>query len=168
MGTQNTGKRLFAVIGDPCELAAVVVEETWGEAYASSGGNICKGRVVIRTIEIPNLSSVYQSAVDSLQRRRRTAAYHQGTSIEILFPDDVLPGKRIAPVRNQIDAAFKQLMDGNAGDLFCLLSQREQDIDLVPQKRLDSAFVVSAKSRMASGRKYTACRTMRPMEMLSR
>ena len=141
MGTQNTGKRLFAVIGNPCELAAVVVEETRSEAYAFSGGNICKGCIVIRTVEIPNLSSAYQSVLDSLQRRRRTTAHHQGAPVEILFPDDVLSGERVGSVRDQIDAAFKQLMDSDPGDLLRLLPQREQDICFIPQKRLDAVFI---------------------------
>ena len=142
MGTQNAGKALCAVIGDPGELAAVVVQKARGETYASSGGNIRQGRIVVRTVEIPDLPGIDQSVLDGLQGGRRTAAHHQAASVEILFMDEILPGKRIRSVRDQINAAFKQLMDGNAGDLFRLLFQCEQDIDFIPQKGLDPVFIL--------------------------
>ena len=96
---------------------------------------------MIRTVEIPDLPGVDQSVLDRLQRGRRTAAHHQGASVEILFPDDILSGERIVFVRDQIDAAFKQLMDGDPGDLLRLLLQRKQDIDLIAQKGLDAVFI---------------------------
>ena len=107
MGTQNTGKRLFAVIGDPCELGAVVVQKTGGEAYASSGGDIRKSRIVVRAVEIPDFPGIDQSVLDSFQRRRRASADHKGASVEVLFLNDILPSERIGSVRDQIDAAFK-------------------------------------------------------------
>ena len=124
MGTQNTGKRLFAVIGDPSKLAAVVVQKTGGEAYASSGGDIRKSRIVVRAVEIPDFPGIDQSVLDSFQRRRRASADHKGASVEVLFLNDILPSERICSVCNQIDSAFKQFMDGNPGNLFCLRSDR--------------------------------------------
>ena len=58
MGTKNAGKALFAVIGDPGKLTAVVIQKTGSQADASSGGNIRKGRVVIRAVEIPDLPGI--------------------------------------------------------------------------------------------------------------
>ena len=115
MGAKDTGKRLFAVIRDPGELTAVVVQETGGEAYASSGGNIRQRRIMIRTVEIPNLPGIDQSMLHCLQRGRRAAANHQSASVEILLLNDILPRERICSVCDQIDAAFEQFMDGNAG-----------------------------------------------------
>ena len=68
VGTKHTGKRLFAVIGDPGKHAAVVVQKTGGETDASSGSDIRKGCVMIRTVEIPDLPGIDQSVLDSLQR----------------------------------------------------------------------------------------------------
>ncbi len=142
MGTQNAGKCFFAVIGNPGKLSAVVVQETGSEAYAFSGGYICQGRIMIRTVEIPDLPGIDQAVLDRFQRGGRAAPDHQGTSIEVLFANDVLFSERIGPVGDQIDAAFKQLMDGNAGDLLRLLLQGKQDIDFVPQKGLDAVFIL--------------------------
>ena len=142
MGTQNTGKRLFAVIGDPGKLAAVVVQKTGGEAYASSGGDIRKSRIVVRAVEIPDFPGIDQSVLDSFQRRRRASADHKGASVEVLFLNDILPSERIGFVCDQIDAAFEKLMDKNAGDLFSLLSQCKQDINFISQKGLNSVFIL--------------------------
>ena len=64
MGAKDTGKRLFAVIGDPGELTAVVVQETGGEADASAGGNICQRRIMIRTVEITDFTGADETVWD--------------------------------------------------------------------------------------------------------
>ena len=97
---------------------------------------------MIRTVEISDLSGIDKPVLDCFQCRRRTAADHQCASVEILFVNDILPGERICSVCNQIDAAFKQFMDGNPGNLFCLLLQRKQDICLIPQKGIDTVFIL--------------------------
>ncbi len=97
---------------------------------------------MVRAVEIPDLPGIDQAVLDRFQRRRGTAANHQGASVEILFLNDILPGKRISSVRDQINAAFEQLMDGDPGDMLCLLLQREQDIDFIPQKGLDPVFIL--------------------------
>ena len=129
-------------------MTAVVVQKTGGKAYASPGGNIRKGRIVIRTVEISDLPGIDQSMLNRFQRRRRTSANHQGASVEILFPDDILSSKRIVPVRDEIDAAFEQFMDSDPRDLLRLLLQCKQDIDFISQKGSDSVFILEYRREL--------------------
>ena len=76
------------------KLIAVVVQKTGCEAYAPSGGDICKGRIMVRTVEAPDLPGIDQAVLDSFQRGRRPAR-HQCASVEVLFAYDIFPGKQI-------------------------------------------------------------------------
>ena len=142
MRAKDTGEGFLAVKGYPRELAAVIVQKTGRQADASSGGHVGKGRVMVRTVEILYPPGADQPMLHRLQRRRRAAAHHQGASIEIFLPDEILFRQRICFVRDQIDAAFKQIMHRDAGDLSRLFPQSKEDVDLVSQERLDAVFVL--------------------------
>ena len=85
------------------------------------------------------------------QGRRRAAAHHQGPAIEILLRDPVFLGKGVLPLRDQIDPAFKQVVDPDARDLPGLLLQREQQIRLVLQKAFDAVFVFELRNDLDLG-----------------
>ena len=50
MRAQHTGEAFSAVKRDPCELAAVIIQETGRQKDPATGGHICQSRVVIRII----------------------------------------------------------------------------------------------------------------------
>ena len=67
---QDTGKGFAAVKRNPGKLAAVIVEEAWGKTDSASGGNIGEGGIVVRAVEVVELSGAGQPVLDGLQRRR--------------------------------------------------------------------------------------------------
>ena len=56
MCTQDTREGIVAVIRNPCELAAVVVEKTGSQANSFTGSNVSKCGVMIWAIKIFNLT----------------------------------------------------------------------------------------------------------------
>ena len=113
MRAEHTGKALPAVERDPRELPAVIVQEPRREAHAAAGGNIRERRVVIGAVEVVDLPGGDQAVLHGLQRRRRPAADHQRAPVEIFLRDTVFLSERIVPLRDQINAAFKQVMDAD-------------------------------------------------------
>ena len=142
MRTKDTGEGFPAVKRYPRELAAVIVQKTGRQTDTSPGGHVGEGRVVIRTVEILYFPGADQSMLHRLERRRRAAAHHQGAPVKILLPDEILFRQRIGFVRDQIDAAFKQVMHRDAGDLSRLFPQGKEDINFILQESLDAVFVL--------------------------
>ena len=64
VGAEDAGERFFAVKGNPCELAAVVIEKTGRKADPSSCGYIGERCVVVRAVEILDLAGTDQSVLD--------------------------------------------------------------------------------------------------------
>ena len=93
MGTQDAGKSLFAVKGDPGELAAVVVQETRRQADAASGGHVDPRRIMVGAVEIFDFPGADQAVLDRPQRRRGAAADHQRPAVEIFLADQVFPAR---------------------------------------------------------------------------
>ena len=142
---QDTGEAFLTVEGDPGELPAVVIEEPGSQADTSPCSHIRKRGVVIRTVEIVDLPCSDQPVLYSFQRRRGSAPDHQSPAIQVLFSDQVPACKGIVPLRDQIDVALKEAVDMNAGDLPGLFLQGEQNIDLVAEKCLHTAFILEDK-----------------------
>ena len=42
MGAENAGEAFFAVKGNPCKLAAMIIQKTGRKAHALSGGDVCE------------------------------------------------------------------------------------------------------------------------------
>lgn len=74
-GYRARRRRSPAVEGYPRELAAVVIQKTWGEADAFPSGDIDAGRVVIRTVEILGFARSDQAVLHSTKRRGRPVTY---------------------------------------------------------------------------------------------
>ena len=142
MGAEDAGKGFFAVKGDPCELAAVIIEKTGRKADPSAGGYIGERCVVVGAVEVPDLTGTDQPVLDRLQGRRGSSAYHQRASVEICLLNEIFLSERIVFVRNQVDAAFKQTMYRDAGDLPGLFFQCKKDVSFVFQERLYAVFVL--------------------------
>ena len=84
---QDTGEAFLTVEGDPGELPAVVIEEPGSQADTSPRSHIRKRGVVIRAVEIVDLSCSDQPMLYCLQRRGRSAPDHQSPAIQVLFGD---------------------------------------------------------------------------------
>ena len=117
MRTQNAREALAAVEGDPCELTAVVVQKAGRKTDAPSRRDIGQRGVVVGAVEILDPPGCNQAMLHGFQGRRRASADHQRASVEVFRPDQVFGRERVVPVRDQIDAAFKQIMHGDPGDL---------------------------------------------------
>ena len=87
--TEYTGEAFLAVKRNPGKLPAVIIEESWRQAYAPPGGYICKRGIVVGAVKIVDLPCSDQPVLDSPQCRRRSAANHQSPSIQILLRDQV-------------------------------------------------------------------------------
>ena len=70
VGAEHTGEGFLAVKRNPCKLAAVIVQKTGSEADAFAGGDIGQGGVMIRTVEIADVSGGDEPVLHSLERRR--------------------------------------------------------------------------------------------------
>ena len=63
---EHAGEAFFTVEGDPRKLSAVIVEESGRQAHSAPGGDICKRGIVVRTVEIVDLSGTDHPVLDSL------------------------------------------------------------------------------------------------------
>ena len=89
MGAKDTGEGFFAVKGNPCELAAVVIEKTGRKTDPSARSYIGERCIVVRAVEILDLTGTDQPVLDRLQGRRGSSAYHQCASVEICLLNEV-------------------------------------------------------------------------------
>ena len=83
---------------------------------------------MVGDVEIRDFSGGDQSVLNSLQRRRRTAADHQRPSVKVAFGDQILLGERIIPSGYQIDPAFKQFVYFDIRHLFSLFFEGKYNI----------------------------------------
>ena len=143
--TQNTGKSFFAVKRNPRKLTAVVVKKSGRKANPSACRNIGKRCIVVGAVEIRDFAGADQPVLNSLQRRRRTAADHQRSSVKVAFGDQILLGERIIPAGYQIDPAFKQFVCFDIRYLFCLFFEGKYNIRLVFQKAFHSVFITELR-----------------------
>lgn len=70
MGAENAEKGFFAVEGYPGELAAVVVQEARGKAYTFACGNVYSCGVMVRAVEIADLTGIDQTVLYCLKGGR--------------------------------------------------------------------------------------------------
>ena len=66
VGTQDARKAFRAVKGDPCKLAAVVVEKSRRQTDAAAGGDVGQRGVMVGAVEIADLSRGDQPVLDRL------------------------------------------------------------------------------------------------------
>ena len=86
---------------------------------------------MVRAVKIIDFSGTDQSVLNVFKGRRRTASHHQRPAIQVLFADQILVCQGIIFICDQIDTAFKQVVDLNARDMFCLLPQSKNDIRVI-------------------------------------
>ena len=103
MSAEDTGEAFFAVEGDPCKLAAVIIQEAGGKTDAFSGGYICVRGIVIRTVKVSDLTRIYRSVLYGFQRGRRPSADHQRAAVQVILTDEVLLRQRVISFCYQID-----------------------------------------------------------------
>ena len=142
MSDEDAGEGLRAVEGDPRELTAVVVQKTRRETDPPSRRYVHEGGIVVRAVEIAELSRADQPVLDRPQCRRGSASDHQRPTVKVFLPHEILLCERVVPVGDQVDPALEEVIDRNPRDLLRLLPQGEQEIDLVFQKRFDAALVL--------------------------
>lgn len=128
MGAKNAGKTFFAVKRNPRKLTAVIVKKSGSKANPSACRNIGKRCIVVGAVEIRDFSGGDQSVLNSLQRRRRTSAYHQRSFVKVALGDQILLGERIIPSSYQIDPAFKQFVYFDIRYLFSLFFEGKYNI----------------------------------------
>ena len=123
--TENAGKTLRTIKRNPSELPAVIIQEPRRKTHAFPRSDVGQCSVMIRAVEIADFFRSNQSVLHRSERRRGTAADHQGSSVKVAFMNNVFFGKRFVLLRNQIDAAFEQFMHRNARQMTCKLLQRK-------------------------------------------
>ena len=66
MGAENAGETFFAIKGNPCELATVIIQKTRSKAHTSSCSDIGQRSIMVGTVEVVNLSGIDQAMLDGL------------------------------------------------------------------------------------------------------
>ena len=103
------------------------------------------GCIMISAVIVIDVSGTDQPMLNCFQRLRRSSAYHQRPSIQILFADKVFTGKRVILVCDQIDPAFKEVVDLDTCDLFRLFLQSKDDIGSILKERLHAVLILETR-----------------------
>ena len=66
---------------------------------------------------------------------RRTAAYHEGASVDVFIRDDVLFSQRIVFIGNKVDTGIKEFVDVDSRNMFSLFYKCKEDVGPPPWDR---------------------------------
>ena len=92
MRKQLAGKHFLTIKRDPRELATVVIQKSGCQADAALCRNIGQGCIMVRTVEIVNLSGRNQTVLHTAKRRWGAAPDHQADrDIILVFCAEILP-----------------------------------------------------------------------------
>ena len=103
----------------------MIVQKARSKAYPASGGHICQSGIVISAVEVIDFPGADQAMLNRFQGLRGASAYHQCPPVQVLFADQIFTGKRIIFICDQVDPAFKQVVDLDTGNLSGLFLQGE-------------------------------------------
>ena len=129
----------------------MVVEESRCQTDALVSGHVGQRVVVVRGVDGVHMDRSDHPLLHGFEGVGRPAAHHQGPSLQILHPDELLFSQRIGKLRNQIDPAGVEPVEFQLRIAAHMVVQRKQNVLLTPEEGIRYTVVLEVGHHLRGG-----------------